>query len=88
MTNEDLIRERFPNSRFHEETDKPWKGTHDWIIVEDSLADNLVVWFDKAYGLIALANGQTVETGRYSIVTNTVVVLDKDYYGTTKYIWR
>ena len=88
MTNEDLIREIFPNSRFHEETDKPWKDTHDWIIVEDSLVDNLVAWFDRGYGLLAVTDGKTVETGYHSIVTPSIVVLDKDYYGTTKYIWR
>ena len=92
MTNEDLIRERFPNSRFHEETDEPWEDTHDWIIVEDSLVDNLVVWLDRGLGLpnglLAVTDGKTVEMGYHSIVTPSIVVLDKDYYGTTKYIWR
>lgn len=88
MTNEDLIRERFPNSRFHGETEKPWKDTHDWIIVEESFVDSLVVWFDKGYGLLALTDGAKVESGNLSIVTSDVVILDKNYYGTKKYIWR
>lgn len=87
MTNEELIRARFPNSRFHvEDGIKTWKNTHDWKIVEREM--NLIVWFDESYGLLALTDGVKVESGNLSIVTNDVVILDKNYYGTKKYIWR
>ncbi len=84
---EALLKAKFPNSRFYvTDDDKTWKDTHDWVIVERDM--NLIVWFDRGYGLIALTDGKTVETGCYSIVTPNIVVLDKDYYGATKYIWR
>lgn len=84
---EALIKARFPNSRFRvEDGNKTWNQTHDWKIVEREM--NLIVWFDEGYGLLALTDGIKVESGNLSIVTDEVIILDKNYYGTKKYIWR
>lgn len=81
------IREVFPNSRFGDETSQPWANTHDWVVAE--VSDEFVVWLDNGYGIIALTKGdKLVDYGNYICRCDDVVVLDRDCYGVSKYIWR
>lgn len=60
---------------------------HIWWCVE--VSENLMVLTDCAYGRIALFDGdKLIESSKASIVTDTAVVMDKNYYPVTKYIWR
>lgn len=58
-----------------------------WEEVEKS--DNYTVWVDFGYGALALFDGDNfLEAGKHEIIRGDVVVLDRDYYATKKYIWK
>jgi hypothetical protein len=60
---------------------------HIWWCVE--INENLMVLSDSAYGRIALFDGdKLIGSSKASIVTDTVIVMDKNYYPVLKYIWR
>ncbi len=50
------------------------------------------VWIDSGWGILAVViDGKLVRHApgsAHEIILPDVVVLDKDYYNTTKYIWR
>jgi hypothetical protein len=82
---------RFPNSRFEPEINLDnWNNTHDWVAVESD--GEYIVWLDQGYGLLALTKGEELcgQVGKYFIQDNKgkVTVLDRDYYGVSKYIWK
>lgn len=61
-------------------------GPHVWEIVEEK--DQYQVWYDTAYGKMAIFKGDTIiGAGKHEIVTDDIVAVDKEYYGTTKYIF-
>lgn len=71
-------------------TEEEWVNQnkpHIWWRVE--VNENLMVLTDCGYGRIALFDGdKLIESSKASIITDTVVVMDKNYYPVTKYIWR
>jgi hypothetical protein len=60
---------------------------HIWWRVE--IDGDLMVLSDSSYGRIALFNGEKlIESSKTLIVTDNVVIIDKNYYPVLKYIWR
>jgi len=65
-----------------EELGKPYH----WAIVEEK--DDYKVVVDSAYGHIALfKNDILLDFSPKTIILEDIVVLDRNYYGTDKYIW-
>ena len=65
-----------------EELGKPYH----WEIVEEK--DDFKVVLDTAYGHIALFKSDVLlDVSSRTIILEDIVILDKDYYGTDKYIW-
>jgi hypothetical protein len=59
---------------------------HVWRRVET--VRDYVVYSDTAYGGLALLKGDVlIGNGRYHIIADKITVLDRNYYGTNKYIW-
>ena len=57
-----------------------------WEIVEEKY--DYKVALDSAYGHIALfKNDSLLDVTSRTIILEDIVVLDKDYYSTSKYIW-
>lgn len=60
---------------------------HVWRLVEES--NGIFVYVDSAYTfLVAFDKGEILGYGARTITTPTVVVMDAEYYGVLKYIWR
>ena len=59
-----------------------------WVTAEEN--DSVIVLIDIAYGYMAvLKEGVLLKCSRSKeIVLEDLVILDKEYYNTKKYIWR
>lgn len=61
-----------------------------WVKVEED--EHIIVYVDCGYGSLGLAKKnnpkEIILEGKYSIIMDNIVILDKDYYGTSKYIWK
>lgn len=61
-----------------------------WVRVESN--DDYIVYIDYAYCAVGLAttssDKQIFAEGKFEIILDDIVVVDKDYYGTKKYIWK
>jgi hypothetical protein len=63
---------------------------HEWENVEtkDVCGKTYRVWLDYGHGKIALTKeGVLIKHGKDFLSDEDVVVLEKEYYGTKKYIW-
>lgn len=81
------IKAQYPNSRFDPGSEEPWNETHDWVIVEESAEH--VAWLDKGFGLVALTrDSELVGIGARCVTSEAAVLLDRDYFGVPKYIWK
>lgn len=50
---------------------------------------DLSVFVDMAFGRLALfSEEKLIGDGKFEVTSKVAVVLDKDYYGTSKYIWK
>ena len=93
------LKERFAG-RFYKEFDHiivskqqsldEWEAAgkpHTWILME--AVDGYELYIDCAHGHMAIfEHGKLLGDGKDHISVPGVVVMDKDYYGTEKYIWR
>jgi len=72
------------------QTSEQWTdagGPHTWVLVETDNEHS--VYIDVGYGYIALfENGVLAGCSDTYVNTATAVAMDRDYYGTTKYIWK
>jgi len=96
-----MLTEEMKNSLFEANSNYPIVinedlGLEDWIaagrprcIIEVERKDGFVAAIDVAYGLMMLfnENGKFFGAGRYDVVINDVVLLDKAYHGCSKYLW-
>ena len=77
-TEEDLTLDEWGNKHF------PFL----WKIVETDEEHDLVVLADSAYGYIAALYKDNLEVGRKFInLSNSLLILNRDYFSTTHYIW-
>lgn len=59
-----------------------------WLKVEDAVCGIFTVYKDLTCGyLLLFKNNEIIGKGTDSVITDEVIVLDKDYYSCSKYIW-
>ena len=72
------------NAEHWEEAGRPYL----WLKVEEAVCGIFTVYIDLAYGyLLLFKSNEILGKGIDSVITDEVIVLDKDYYGCSKYIW-
>ncbi len=62
-----------------------------WVKVESLLSEDVLyeVEVNVAYGGIRLLqDNDVVSSGKYEAISDTMIALDKEYYGLSKYLWR
>lgn len=63
-----------------------YDGRHCWNVVEEK--NDYTALVDSGHGHVALfKQEELLGVGRFNVEAEFCVLLDKDYYGITKYLW-